>query len=138
MRTNSKPNRWRGLLAGAIGGLIASFVMSQVHSTLQKVESSGKQGAEDSTVRTASAISQGQTSPGRAPSPTRSRAITAALQREDKAAASHTALSRQARASARIRGAASLHQAAEKAVRTKGKAGLKRAAQKAARTRARG
>jgi len=58
MRTNSKPNPSRGLLAGAIGGLIASFVMSQVHSTLQKVESSGKQGEEDSTVRTASAISQ--------------------------------------------------------------------------------
>src|ERR1700716_2228509 len=41
---------------------------------------------------------QGQTSPGRAASPTRSRAITTALQREDTKAASHTALSRQAHA----------------------------------------
>jgi hypothetical protein len=81
---------------------------------------------------------QGQTSPRRAASPTRSRAITAALQREDNTAASHKALSRQAHASARKRGAASLSQAAEKAVRTKGKAGLKKAAQKAARTRAQG
>ena len=81
---------------------------------------------------------QGKKAPGRAPSPARSRAVTAALQREDTKAASHTALSRQAHASARKRGAASLHQAAQKAVRTKGKAGLKRAAQKAARTRARG
>jgi hypothetical protein len=81
---------------------------------------------------------EGQKAPGRAPSRTRSRAVTAALQRENKNAASPTALSRQARLSARSRGAASLTRAAQKAVRTKGKAGLRRAAQKAARTRARG
>ena len=81
---------------------------------------------------------QGQESPKRRPSRTRSRAITRTLKREGTTAASHTALSRQAHASARRRGSASLHQAAKKAVRTKGKAGLKRAAQKAARTRMRG
>jgi hypothetical protein len=80
---------------------------------------------------------KGQTSPGRAPSPRRSRATRAALQHEDKRAASHTALSRQAHASARKRGAASRKRAARKAIRTKGTAGLRNAARKAARTRAR-
>ena len=47
---------------------------------------------------------KGQQSPGRAASPKRSRAVTAALQHEDRRAASHTALSRQAHASARRRG----------------------------------
>jgi len=79
---------------------------------------------------------KGQAAPGRAASPTRSRATTKALQREGEAAASPQALSRQAHASARSRSAASRHQAAEKAVRTKGKAGLRTAARKAARTRA--
>src|SRR5215475_4407807 len=49
---------------------------------------------------------KGRKSPGQAPAPKRSRAITAALQREGGAAASHAALSRQAHASARTRGAA--------------------------------
>jgi len=79
---------------------------------------------------------QGQTPGSRTPSPTRSRATRTALQREGKQSASRAALARQARASARIRGAASRRQAALKAVRTKGKAGLRRAARKAARTRA--
>src|SRR5262249_17023594 len=79
---------------------------------------------------------KGRKSPGQAPAPKRSRAITAALQREGGAAASHAALSRQAHASARIRGAASRSRAAAKAARTKGTEGLKRAARKAARTRA--
>jgi hypothetical protein len=65
----------------------------------------------------------------------RSRASTAALQRETNGAASHEALSRHARSSARQRGSASLKNSARKAVRTKGEAGLKGAAQKAARTR---
>jgi hypothetical protein len=99
-----------------------------------------KEGKTSEATRTQAArnYAQGQKPAKRPPSPTRSRAVTQALQREDTKAASHTALSRQAHASAKRRGAASLHQAAEKAVRTKGKAGLKRAAQKAARTRARG
>ncbi len=66
---------------------------------------------------------KGQKSPGRAPSPKRSRAITTALQREGAAAASHTALSRQAHASARSRGVASRSRAAEKAARTRARNG---------------
>lgn len=69
--------------------------------------------------------------------PVRSRATRRALQREGTSAASHTAISRQARQSARRRGAASLRSAAQKAVRTKGAAGRRNAARKAARTRAR-
>jgi hypothetical protein len=67
----------------------------------------------------------------------RSRAANGALKREGHAAASHTALSRQAHTSAQSRGAASRSQAARKAAQTKGAAGRKSAAQKAARTRAR-
>jgi hypothetical protein len=96
-----------------------------------------KEGTTSATTQKQAArnYAQGQKSPRRTPSPTRSRAITEALKQEDTKAASHAALSRQAHASARRRGAASLHQAAEKAAQTKGTAGLKRAAQKAARTR---
>ena len=54
-----------------------------------------------------------------APSRKRSRAVSAALKREGQAAASHTALSRQAHASAAKRGAASRSQAAKKAARTR-------------------
>ena len=50
----------------------------------------------------------------------RSSATRSALQREGHAAASKPALSRQARASARKRGPASMRAAARKAVRTKG------------------
>ena len=70
-------------------------------------------------------------------SKTRSRAISGVLKGESHSAASKKSLSRQARSSARTRGAASRHQAAMKAVRTKGKRGLSQAAKKAARTRAR-
>src|SRR5437868_5962987 len=62
---------------------------------------------------------RGQESPGRAASPRRSRAVTAALQHEDRRAASHAALSRQARASARKRGAAGRSRTAQKAARTR-------------------
>lgn len=71
------------------------------------------------------------------PSATRSRATTRALKREGSAAASHAALSRQARGSARKRGPAKRRAAAQKAVRTKGAEGRRRAAVKAAHTRAR-
>src|SRR4030081_1037111 len=97
----------------------------------------GKASARTQT-QAARNYAQGQTSPGRAASPKRSRAIKRALQREGKQAASHTALSRQAHASARSRGAANRSLAAKKAVRTKGATGLRSAARKAARTRARG
>jgi hypothetical protein len=81
---------------------------------------------------------QGQKAPDRKVSSTRSRAISTALKREGRQAASPSALSRQAHASARSRGAANRRLAAHKAIRTKGAAGLRTAARKAARTRARG
>ena len=90
--------------------------------------------------------------PKRKPSKSRSKAIHRALTREDRWAASHEALSKQAKTAARRRtagersaaakqasrtkGPLKRHQAAEKAVRTKGHAGLSRAARKAAKTRA--
>ena len=74
----------------------------------------------------------------RKPNPKRSRATLEALKHEGSAAASHEALSRHARKSAKQRGSANLREAAEKAVRTKGAAGLHDAAVKAARTRAQG
>ena len=67
---------------------------------------------------------------------TRSRATTRALRREGSAAASHSALSRQAHSSAKRRGSANRSRAAQKAVQTNGRTGLQRAARKAARTRA--
>ena len=74
---------------------------------------------------------------GHKPSATRSRAVRSALKREGHSAASRSALSRQARTTARRRGAAARHRAAEKAVRTKGQEGLHQAAIKGARTRTR-
>jgi Family of unknown function (DUF6496) len=79
---------------------------------------------------------KGQSSPGRKPSRTRSRAVHGALEREGSAAASPRALARQAHSSAKRRGKAARQQAAQRAVRTKGTTGLVRAAQ-AARTRSR-
>ena len=60
-----------------------------------------------------------KTSARRKPNPTRSRATTRALKREGSAAASHQALSRQARSSARKRGPANLKKAARMAARTR-------------------
>jgi hypothetical protein len=53
------------------------------------------------------------------PSPARSKATSQALKREGTEAASHSALSRQARTSARKRGATSRKTAARKAARTR-------------------
>ena len=94
--------------------------------------------SEETRRQASSALTKGQNSAAKSPSPTRSRATLTALQHESKEAASHTALSRQAHASARKRGRADRSRAAQKAVRTKGKAGLTSAARKAARTRAAG
>ena len=74
---------------------------------------------------------------GENPSPRRSRAVLRALKREGRSAASASSLARQARSSARRRGAAARHRAAEKAVHTKGPVVRRAAARKAARTRAR-
>jgi Family of unknown function (DUF6496) len=61
----------------------------------------------------------GQREPGRKPSRKRSRAVLGALKRESTSAASHAALSRQARASARSRTAAQRSASARKAARTR-------------------
>jgi len=71
------------------------------------------------------------------PSAKRSRATLEALKKEGTAAASHTALSRQAHASARQRGSAARSASARKAVRTKGAEGQSAAAKKGAKTRSR-
>lgn len=70
------------------------------------------------------------------PSRRRSEARERVLKREPRSAASHSALSRQAKQAARQRGATARHQAAEKAVRTKGPGELRQEARKGARTRA--
>jgi len=74
--------------------------------------------------------------PKRKPSPKRSKATQRALEREGTAAASHEALSRQAKAAARRRTASERSAAAKKAAQTKGPAKRRQAAKKAARTRA--
>jgi hypothetical protein len=94
--------------------------------------------SEQTRTKAARDSARGRASRRQAPSAKRSRAASNALKREGKQAASHSALSRQAHSSAKIRGAASRKRAAAKAVHTKGKAGLRSAARKAARTRARG
>ena len=77
--------------------------------------------------------------PSRGPrSAKRSRAISGALKREGRAAASKESLSRQARSTAKARGSQNRKKAAAQAVKTKGAAGRKQAAEKAARTRAAG
>jgi uncharacterized protein DUF6496 len=73
----------------------------------------------------------------RSVSRTRSRAVSGTLRREGSRAASGGSLGRQAKTSARRRGAAARSAAARKAVRTKGPARRSAAAKKAARTRAR-
>jgi hypothetical protein len=78
---------------------------------------------------------KGQSS-SKAVSPTRSKAVHGALEREGSASVSASALSRQASSAAQTRSAADRSRAAQKAVRTKGEAGRKKAASKAARTRA--
>ena len=89
--------------------------------------------------RKGTAAKRGRKSTGRKrarrPSATRSRAIRRALRREGHSAASRKSLARQARSSARRRGARNRSMAARKAVRTKGRAGRRAAARKAARTR---
>jgi putative membrane protein len=54
-----KGHPWKALLAGAVGGIVASFAMGQFHALFQNAETSSSQDKEDSTVKAASAISQG-------------------------------------------------------------------------------
>ena len=62
---------------------------------------------------------KGQSSGSKTPSRTRSRATSSALKREGSQAASHTALSRQARSTAQKRSAADRSRSARKAARTR-------------------
>lgn len=71
------------------------------------------------------------------PNPVRSRATKTTLKKEGQAAASHRALSTQARKAAGKRAASSRSAAANKAARTKGATGRSAAAKKAAVMRAR-
>ena len=73
----------------------------------------------------------------RKPSSRRSRAMTRALKREGRSAASRQSLARQARNAARRRPASARRSSARKAVRTKGPRVRRAAARKAARTRQR-
>ena len=57
-QSSSEPNLWKGLLAGASGGLIASFAMSEFYSLVLGAESNSEPGKEDSTVKIASSISE--------------------------------------------------------------------------------
>jgi len=93
--------------------------------------------ASEKTRRSAQRALEAGEKPNAKVSPKRSRATTAALQREGQAAASETALARHAKAAAKDRTASERSAAARKAVRTKGPAERSQAAQKAARTRAR-
>ena len=86
--------------------------------------------------KAASDVRKGK-SPAKKTSAKRSRATSNALKRQPHSAASRSALSKQAKTSARQLGSAARKQAAEKAVRTKGTAGRRQAARKAARTRQR-
>ena len=62
---------------------------------------------------------KGQSHSRRKPSRKRSRAVSGALKKEGRSAASHRSLSKQARSSARKRGSRSRHNAAMKAGRTR-------------------
>src|SRR5947208_1924602 len=82
------------------------------------------QASEKTRKSAARAYARGHGAPAKTkPSAKRSQAIEHALQREGKDAASHAALSRQAKAAARRRTAGEKHEAAMKAVRTKGHTG---------------
>jgi hypothetical protein len=83
------------------------------------------------------AYRKGQADAGHEPSRTRSRAISRVLKKEGKQAASHAAISRQAKAAAQKRSPAARSASAHKAVQTRTPAQRSASARKAARTRAR-
>jgi putative membrane protein len=58
MRFKRRSKPWRGLLAGAIGGLAAAYLMGLFHALTEKAAPRKKQDEEDSTVKTAAAISK--------------------------------------------------------------------------------
>ena len=58
MRIKRRSKPWRGLLAGAAAGLAAAFLMGPLRALAQKASpKKQKQDEEDSTVKTAAAIS---------------------------------------------------------------------------------
>lgn len=60
MPVERRLNPWKGLLAGAVGGLAGSFAMSQFHSLLlPTAPGSSEQDKGDSTVKAASVIARG-------------------------------------------------------------------------------
>jgi len=63
--------------------------------------------------------SRGESAPNAQPSSARSHAVSKALRREGHASASHSAVSRQAKSTARKRGAAARSRSAKKAARTR-------------------
>lgn len=93
--------------------------------------------SESTRKNAARASKAGQRKGKKTVSRTRSRAATKALKQEGHAAASPTALARQARAAAKKRSPAERSASARKAARTKGPAKRAAAARKGARTRAR-
>jgi hypothetical protein len=96
-----------------------------------------KSGTSSTKVRKQAARDYAKGQSGARPSRKRSIARERALKKEPHSAASHSALSKQARQAAKNRSAASRSAAAKKAARTKGAAGRSQAAKKAARTRER-
>ena len=95
------------------------------------------QASEKTRKSAARAYARGQGSAARRkPSAKRSRAITGALKREGRGAASRQALSRQAHAAAGKRTAGDRSASAKRAAQTKGPSKRSAAARKAARTRA--
>lgn len=51
-------NLWKACLAGAAGGLLASYAIGKVHTTLEKAVGASPPPGEDSTVKVASAFSR--------------------------------------------------------------------------------
>ena len=58
MRFKRRSKPWRGLLAGAIGGLAASFLMGSVYALSQKTDPRKRQDRPDPTEKTAAAVSR--------------------------------------------------------------------------------
>ncbi|HEY3203524.1 MAG TPA: DUF6496 domain-containing protein [Thermoanaerobaculia bacterium] len=98
-----------------------------------------KKGAASARTRESArlAYQKGRKRWSRKPSPTRSRAISKALRREGRRAATRPALARQARRAARRRSARARSRSARMGARKRSPAERSRAARKAARTRKR-
>jgi Family of unknown function (DUF6496) len=94
-------------------------------------------GAKRKTKRSAANAARASREGSKRPAARRSRAVSRALKREGRSAASRQALARQARSAARHRPRSARRASAQRAVRTKGPQRLHAAAREAARTRQR-